>query len=137
MDRAEAFKRFCSQRSGAKARGIEWCFSFDEWLAWWGADLGRRGLGHDQLQMQRLGDQGPYAPHNVRKGYPKDNGKTRGDAQRHKNSLQAKADLEAARDAAEIKPDRDERSEDEHVLDRMFRVRSSFETDGFVANKRF
>lgn len=68
---------FYAQRSGAKRRGIGWELTFDQWLTWWGEDIHRRGNGHGDLQMQRIADAGPYALDNIRKGYPRDNGKTR------------------------------------------------------------
>ena len=69
---------YASQKGGAKRRGIEWQFTFETWLAWWGDDLPRRGTRPLDLQMQRKADRGPYAPWNVTKGTPKDNGRTRG-----------------------------------------------------------
>lgn len=97
MDTKRAFD---SQRSNAKARGIEWRLTFDEWLAWWGSDLANRGKGREKLQMQRFGDIGPYALDNIRKGHPADNGKTRRIAEANRASARAKARLHAALDAA-------------------------------------
>jgi hypothetical protein len=67
---------YSTQRNNALARGIEWELTFEEWLAWWGDDLVRRGSGHDKLQMQRIADSGSYSLGNIRKGYPKDNART-------------------------------------------------------------
>jgi hypothetical protein len=77
LDIKAARSRFHSQRTGAKKRGIGWEFTFQQWLDWWGEDLDRRGVGLNCLQMQRLADTGPYRPDNVRKGTPKQNGRTR------------------------------------------------------------
>ena len=77
MDRREAHKKFCQQRCNARARGIEWRLTFKDWLEWWGEDLDRRGPHINELCMQRFADQGPYALGNIRKGTPRDNGRTR------------------------------------------------------------
>lgn len=60
-----AFQR---QRSAASHRGIEWKFSFEEWLKVWqeSGHLHERGRLRGQYQMSRNGDVGPYAPYNVR-----------------------------------------------------------------------
>ena len=71
--KSQNLTKFLSQRSGARSRRIEWCLTFEEWLAWWGDDIGRRGRGKNNLQMQRLGDTGPYALGNIVKGTPKEN----------------------------------------------------------------
>jgi hypothetical protein len=59
--------RFWQQKGGAKKRGIEWHFTFEEWVEWWGEDFERRGSGKGKLVMARFGDTGPYHPDNVRK----------------------------------------------------------------------
>jgi hypothetical protein len=59
--------KFRTQRSGARSRGIDWHFTFEEWLAWWGDDIEQRGHYSGQLVMARYGDIGPYHPDNVRK----------------------------------------------------------------------
>ena len=58
---------FNAHRSGAKKRGIEFLFTFDEWWAWWQIDgrWARRGSHQDQLVMARIGDGGAYEPGNV------------------------------------------------------------------------
>jgi len=68
---------YALQKHHAKQRGIEWKLTFDEWLQWWGNDLPNRGRGHDKLQMQRYHDAGAYEIGNIKKGYPKENIKTR------------------------------------------------------------
>ncbi len=56
-----------TQKSQAKSRGIEFLFSFEEWIEWWGDDYVKRGREGHELVMARNGDIGPYAPHNVKK----------------------------------------------------------------------
>lgn len=138
MDLKEALRKFQHQQSGAQRRGIKWQLTFQQWLEWWGVDLDRRGPHYDQLGMCRFADRGPYALDNIYKGYPKDNRKTAGNMKRLRNTLQAKADLEAARDAsAEYEPEHDEVSEDEAYLRRRLGVRSSYQhSDFYVADKR-
>ena len=60
-------KLYNTQRCSAKFRGIEWQFTYETWIAWWGNDIERRGRRPDQLVMARLGDTGPYHPDNVKK----------------------------------------------------------------------
>lgn len=56
---------FVQQRNNAKRRGIEFLLTFDEWLAFWGDDLDKRGKGDSRLCMSRNGDAGPYVIGNV------------------------------------------------------------------------
>jgi len=77
VDIEKARTAYYSQMSHAKARGIGWEITFQEWLDWWGEDLDRRGRGKDQLSMQRIRDRGPYKLGNIEKGYPRDNAHTR------------------------------------------------------------
>jgi hypothetical protein len=54
----------------ARTRGIEWCFEYDQWVAWWVKHAGhdwmkKRGRRKGQYCMARRGDKGPYAPGNV------------------------------------------------------------------------
>lgn len=67
MDR----RHFLDQRKGAARRGIEWDFTFDEWVAWWSQQAGpnwrkKRGRGRGKYVMARQGDKGPYSPNNVK-----------------------------------------------------------------------
>jgi hypothetical protein len=57
---------FHHQRCNAKARGIEWEFTFAEWWAMWEPHWENRGCGIDQMVMCRTGDAGPYSPDNCR-----------------------------------------------------------------------
>ena len=64
---------YLTQKQHAKRRGIEFLFSFEEWVEWWGDDFERRGCGPDDLQMARNDDVGPYHPDNVYKSTTADN----------------------------------------------------------------
>lgn len=85
MNDAQIKRRYASQKANAKRRGIDWQFTLETWVAFWGDDLDRRGSGHDRLCMQRFGDSGPYHPDNVRKGYAMQNAKTAGVIRRSRN----------------------------------------------------
>lgn len=65
------------QRLHAGYRGIEWQFTFESWLAWWGDDIVNRGQGTGKLVMARYNDLGPYHPDNVRKATHNQNSKER------------------------------------------------------------
>lgn len=95
MTEKELRRKFDQQRYNAKARGVVWCLTYEQWRQWWGTDVERRGTGHDQLQMQRVGDVGPYSLDNIRKGYPRDNARTRGKTARHRNGVEAAAKVRA------------------------------------------
>jgi hypothetical protein len=58
---------YATQRHAAHRRGIEWKFTFSEWLSVWGASgqLHRRGVGRGSYCMARHGDVGPYEVSNV------------------------------------------------------------------------
>ena len=75
-------QKFITQRTGARNRGIEWHFTFEKWLAWWGDDIHNRGNRSGQLVMARIGDTGPYHPVNVRKITCNEN-----HSEAHKNGL--------------------------------------------------
>ena len=54
-----------------KQRGIEFNFTYEEWVAWWIKHLGpnwfeKRGNCAGQYVMARKGDEGPYSVENVR-----------------------------------------------------------------------
>ena len=131
MDRPKAHERFCSQRSGARHRGIEWKLTFDEWLAWWGADLDRRGPGTSDLVMCRKADSGPYALGNIEKGTPRDNRKTRANIQWRSASENAASERERYADALmwakskESGNDYESLSEDEITIHNMFSIPNS------------
>lgn len=59
---------FNAQKGHAKVRGIDFLFTFEEWLDWWGDDLHvNRGITKGKLVMARFNDEGPYHPSNVKK----------------------------------------------------------------------
>lgn len=63
-------KSYAEQRSNAKARGIPFWFTYEEWVEWWQTALGpdwkkKRGRKKGQFCMARLGDTGAYEPSNV------------------------------------------------------------------------
>lgn len=74
------------QKINARFRGIDWQFTYDTWIDWWGDDIANRGKLKGQLVMARNGDQGPYHPDNVRKVVTGENvkeahgGKPKGDS---------------------------------------------------------
>lgn len=59
--------RYARARNNALQRGVEWLFTFDEWLAVWkdSGHYAERGRGAGCYQMARKGDCGPYAKWNV------------------------------------------------------------------------
>ena len=59
--------KFLDHRLHAKKRGIEWQFTYEEWINWWGDDIANRGPRKGQLVMARFNDSGPYHPNNVQK----------------------------------------------------------------------
>lgn len=60
-------REYCSQKAGAKRRNIDWQFTYDSWMSWWGDDIIHRGKGSDKLVMARNGDLGPYSIDNCKK----------------------------------------------------------------------
>jgi hypothetical protein len=61
---------YVRQRWDAGKRGIEWLFTFEEWVKWWEEAKGPnwmqlRGCHTGQFVMARFEDKGPYAPWNV------------------------------------------------------------------------
>jgi hypothetical protein len=112
--------KFSNQRSGSKSRGIAWELTFDEWLAWWGDDLGRRGSRPGDLQMCRNGDAGSYALGNIYKGTAQENMRTAGNLKRKRNTDKAAREHQAYLDAlmwgSSKEPRDDVLSEDEFDL---------------------
>jgi hypothetical protein len=58
---------FRDHRKHAKARGIEFLLTYEEWLKIWedSGKLAQRGVGPDKFCMSRRGDKGPYEVGNV------------------------------------------------------------------------
>ena len=65
---------YIDQKNNAQKRGIDFLFSFDEWVEWWGDDFDKRGSRWDWLVMARHGDSGPYSPDNCYKATGSQNG---------------------------------------------------------------
>ena len=62
---------FRQQKRHARLRGIAFHFTYDEWVEWWGEQLGprwfeKRGATKGKYVMARLRDRGPYRPGNVK-----------------------------------------------------------------------
>lgn len=129
---SQYLRAFRTQKAQAKFRKIGWELSFDQWLAWWGSDIDRRGSGRDDLQMQRFADTGPYALGNIRKGAPARNSKTFGAMERNRAAARAKEQLNARMDAmmwAPSAPDYDaDSASDEETTASCYgnRLRTSF-----------
>ena len=64
---------YAQQKDNASKRSIDWQFTFDSWVKWWGADLEKRGCRSDDLVMARYGDTGPYAHFNCFKSKASEN----------------------------------------------------------------
>ena len=77
-------QRFDEQKNRAKRNKIEWHFTFEEWVDWWGDDIDKRGTSKDSLVMARTGDIGPYHPNNVRKATVSENVNERNSRYMHK-----------------------------------------------------
>jgi hypothetical protein len=65
------YKRYKGQKKGAKNRGIEFHFTFEDWVKWWEDNLGPswvelRGNKGDQYCMARFEDKGSYVIGNVK-----------------------------------------------------------------------
>lgn len=59
--------KYTRQWRRAAERNIDWEFTFETWLAWWGPDIERRGCKRGMLVMARHKDSGPYSPGNCYK----------------------------------------------------------------------
>lgn len=71
------YQPYADQMFGAKKRGIDWQFTYDEWVNWWGDDITKRGPYRDQLVMARYNDEGAYHPNNCYKTTASENCKER------------------------------------------------------------
>jgi hypothetical protein len=118
-----------AQRHHAKARGIGWEITFEEWLDWWGEDIDRRGTSPTSLQMQRIADAGPYKVGNIKKGVPKQNSQTAAIVRRNRIGAEM-AQIREEHNAALMLEEsgdklRDMLDEDEKELHTMFYFKSS------------
>ena len=64
---------YLNQSYEAKKRGIDWQFTYESWVSWWGSDYKYRGKGKGKLQMCRYNDTGPYHPDNCYKATQEQN----------------------------------------------------------------
>ena len=76
--------RYHEQKNRSIRHGIEWHFTYESWIDWWGDDIERRGISKDSLVMARTGDIGPYHPDNVRKATVHENSMERNSRYMHK-----------------------------------------------------
>lgn len=56
-----------NHKARSKRRGIDFEFSYEEWITWWGTDIVNRGRKAGQIVMARNGDIGSYNLNNVHK----------------------------------------------------------------------
>lgn len=54
-----------AQRNMAIYRKIEWNITYDEWIAWWGDNIDKRGRKTNDLVMGRKDPRGPYSLENI------------------------------------------------------------------------
>jgi hypothetical protein len=73
LPRNQVNVNFLNQKYEAIKRGIDWQFSYDTWVEWWGDDYQHRGKGKGKLQMCRYNDTGPYSPTNTYKATQEQN----------------------------------------------------------------
>jgi NUMOD3 motif len=89
-------RQYRDQKYQAKKRGLDFNFTYEEWLDWWGEDITKRGHCKGNLVMSRYGDIGPYHPDNVFKNTQEQNisaaqkGKTQSDELKAKKSAAQK-----------------------------------------------
>ena len=67
MPRNQINVNYLNQSYEARKRGVDWQYTYDTWVAWWGDDYKFRGKGKGKLQMCRYNDTGPYHPDNCYK----------------------------------------------------------------------
>ena len=128
---------YATQRHRAKSRGIEFKLTFKEWCDFWGDDIERRGSGPNDLQMQRIGDSGPYAIGNIKKGTPSQNAKTMGLVRRSRNTALAREIHEAELDYLMTQESGEEKwlDDDAHELAKLGYKTSLHARYDFVADK--
>ena len=78
MNKEGKYRAFYKQMRYAGFRGIRWCFTYEQWTAWWVNNLGsdwweKRGAHLGEYCMARNGDKGPYAIWNVKCKVVEDN----------------------------------------------------------------
>ena len=65
--------QYQNAKNCALERNIDWQFTYESWIEWWGNDIVNRGPYKGQLVMARNEDSGPYHPDNVYKSITSDN----------------------------------------------------------------
>lgn len=90
---------FRDQKNNARARGIEFILTFEEWMFVWkqSGKLLQRGLGKGKYCMARIGDVGPYAIDNIKIIRFEDNSSEGSLGQRPKSKAWRKVHSEAMR----------------------------------------
>ena len=58
-------QKYNNAKRCAKDRNIDWQFTLESWINWWGVDIENRGCRKGQLVMARYNDIGSYNPSNV------------------------------------------------------------------------
>lgn len=56
-----------NHKARSKRRNIDFEFSYEQWIEWWGDDITNRGRKAGQMVMARNNDEGTYHPNNVHK----------------------------------------------------------------------
>lgn len=62
----QSYKKFCDLKKDYKRLGVEFKFTYEDWLAWWAQypDV-RRGNTRDGFSMVRINPNGPFCRENV------------------------------------------------------------------------
>ena len=50
------WKDYNMQKAAAKHRGVPFNITYDDWVAWWGTDVDRRGRNHPEAMVMALID---------------------------------------------------------------------------------
>jgi len=99
-------QKYLDHKYNANKRGIDFHFTYEEWIQWWGDDILKRGHCKGNLVMSRYGDVGPYHPDNVFKNTQEQN---ISDGHKGKTlSEETKAKMSAARKGRPGKPQSEE-----------------------------
>jgi len=95
---------YTTHKHGAKARGVPFLLTFDEWCAIWreSGKFAQRGHRGDQYVMARFGDVGPYAVGNVRIITARENALEGWTPQRHRAAKDRKLSEEARKKLADV-----------------------------------
>lgn len=66
-DRKKFGDKYHAVKAMARKRGIDWQFTIETWLNWWGDDWHLRGQGAGRLSCVRKDLDGPFSPDNCDK----------------------------------------------------------------------